>query len=491
MSIGNKRSVPFNFAMNFIMKLLGPVCSAVSYPYAFRAIGQTEMGRVAFTISVVSLFLLIANLGIPTYGVRECAKVRDEEKKLSRLCRELIAIQFLTTFASVLLLALSVIAVPQLRGEWRLFLVQGAILLFQGLSTEWLFQGLERYGFLALRSSLVKVASVLLIILLVKGPEDYLIYCVLTAGTAAASVVLNLPALKKIIGPGKKGEKLELGRHIRPALVFFAQAAAITIYTSFDSALLGFIKGDTAVGAYDAAVKVKLVLVYFITSLGTVLLPRFSYYIGEKREEDFGKGVELSASFLWLTALPLTAFFFVLGRDCLELLYGSVTDATRQCLRILVLTLIPIGITNLLGVQVLTPLGREKTVMWAEGSGAIVNLAADLVLISLYGPLGAAIGTLISELAVLIVELAGSRGLKLKVFHGREILMVLGAVLVASAILLGIRYAVSGLLAKVMLGIICFFFVNYGILFTFRYPLLMQGREKLRKYLKRQMAPWR
>ena len=485
MSMGNKRSVPFNFAMNFIMKLLGPVCSAVSYPYAFRAIGQTEMGRVAFTISVVSLFLLIANLGIPTYGVRECAKVRDEKDKLSRLCRELIAIQFLTTFASVLLLAISVIAVPQLRGEWRLFLIQGAILLFQGLSTEWLFQGLERYGFLTLRSSLVKIASVLLIILLVKGPEDYLIYCALTAGTAAASVVLNLPALKRIIGSGEKGEKLELGRHIRPALVFFTQAAAITIYTSFDAALLGFIKGDTAVGAYDAAVKVKLVLVYFITSLGTVLLPRFSYYIGEKRGEDFGRGVGLSASFMWLTAMPLTAFFLVLGRDCLELLYGSVTDATRQSLSILVLTLIPIGITNLVGVQVLTPMGREKTVMWAEVTGAIVNLAADLVLISLYGPMGAAIGTLISELAVLAIELTGIRGLKLKVFNGKEILTAFGAVLVASVILLGVKHVVSGLVAEFLLGMAVFFFVTYGILYGLRDPLLMWGRDKFRNYLKK------
>ena len=43
--------------------------------------------------------------------------------------------------------------------------------------------------------------------------------------------------------------------------------------------MLAFMKDDTAVGYYSAAVKIKCVLVSVVTSLGTVLLPRASYYI--------------------------------------------------------------------------------------------------------------------------------------------------------------------------------------------------------------------
>ena len=43
--------------------------------------------------------------------------------------------------------------------------------------------------------------------------------------------------------------------------------------------MLGFMKDDVEVGYYNAATKIKNILVSIVTSLGTVLMPRASYYI--------------------------------------------------------------------------------------------------------------------------------------------------------------------------------------------------------------------
>ena len=43
--------------------------------------------------------------------------------------------------------------------------------------------------------------------------------------------------------------------------------------------MLGFIRNDTDVGFYNAAVRIKVILLGVVTSLGVVLLPRLSYYI--------------------------------------------------------------------------------------------------------------------------------------------------------------------------------------------------------------------
>ena len=339
------RSVPFNFAMNLILKLSGTICAAVSYPYAFRMIGEAGMGSVAFSASVTSFFVMLASIGVSTYGIRECAKVRDDAVKLRTTARELLALQGIMTLAALFLLGSAVLAVPRLRENGLFFLIQGCMLLFHGLDTEWLFAATERYGFLALRSFAMKLLSVLLVVGFVRSSDDALMYCLFIVGPTVLGNLWNIAGARDYLrGPV---ESLKPLRHFRASSVFFLQAVAATIYTSLDSALLGLLQNDAAVGAYDAAVKIRTILVFAVTSLGTVLLPRFSYYVGEKKETELHKGLRLSSDFMLLTALPLTVFFLVLGDRCLEILYGSVSGETLWSLRLLTPTLLLIGCSNL------------------------------------------------------------------------------------------------------------------------------------------------
>ena len=44
-----------------------------------------NVGKVNFGDSYVSYFSLIATLGITTYAIRECAKVRDDKRRLEEV----------------------------------------------------------------------------------------------------------------------------------------------------------------------------------------------------------------------------------------------------------------------------------------------------------------------------------------------------------------------------------------------------------------------
>ena len=67
-------------------------------------------------------------------------------------------------------------------------------------------------------------------------------------------------------------------------------------------------------------------------------------------------------------------------------------------------TLLFIGITNILGIQILVPMGNENIVLYSEIAGAVIDLAINAVLIPRFASAGAAFGTLIAELVVLIVQ---------------------------------------------------------------------------------------
>lgn len=73
-------------------------------------------------------------------------------------------------------------------------------------------------------------------------------------------------------------------------------------------------------------------------------------------------------------------------------------------------TLLLIGITNILGIQILVPLGKEKYVLYSEIAGAIVDIILNALLIPFMQASGAAIGTLIAETVVFIVQFIVLKG---------------------------------------------------------------------------------
>ena len=66
---------------------------------------------------------------------------------------------------------------------------------------------------------------------------------------------------------------------------------ATTIYSNLDVTMLGFMRDNAEVGYYDVAVKIKVILVNVVTSLGAVLLPRTSYYVEMKMDKEFRAAV--------------------------------------------------------------------------------------------------------------------------------------------------------------------------------------------------------
>lgn len=67
---------------------------------------------------------------------------------------------------------------------------------------------------------------------------------------------------------------------------------------------------DADVGYYNAAVKIKTILVSIVTSLGVVLLPRASYYIEHKMIDEFYRIAHKAINFVFLIALPMMLYFY-------------------------------------------------------------------------------------------------------------------------------------------------------------------------------------
>ena len=73
--------------MNVILKMSTVIFPFITFPYVSRVLGAAGNGKIAFTSSIISYFTLMACLGIPTYGIRACARYRDNKQKLNKVVK--------------------------------------------------------------------------------------------------------------------------------------------------------------------------------------------------------------------------------------------------------------------------------------------------------------------------------------------------------------------------------------------------------------------
>lgn len=181
-------------------------------------------------------------------------------------------------------------------------------------------------------------------------------------------------------------------------------SCATTIYTNLDTVMIGFIKGAGENGYYNAAIRIKSILVSIVTSLGAVLLPRASYYLENNLVDEFKKISAKAINFVFIIAIPMLVYFMLFANESIHFLAGDAFDNSILPMQIIMPTLLFIGLTNIMGIQMLVPLGREKCVLYSEIAGAITDLVLNAILIPFIGTSGAAIGTVAAEAVVMGVQ---------------------------------------------------------------------------------------
>lgn len=399
----SKQSIKKNFIMNALLTMSSFIFPLITFPYVSRILMPEGTGKVSFVTSVITYFSMFAQLGIPTYGIRACAKVRDDKKELSKVVHELLFINLIMSILTYVVFGICLFTIQRFRTEKTLFVIISTTIIFNAIGVEWLYKGLEQYTYITIRSLIFKILALVAMLALVHKKEDYIIYGAITIFAASASNILNFVNAHKYVYVKPVGN-YDLKQHLKPVLIFFAMSCATIIYTNLDTVMLGFMKTNTDVGYYNAAVKIKGVLLGVVTSLGTVLLPRASYYIEHDMKEKFLAISKKAIEFVFLISIPLFVYFMIFAREGIFFLSGTAYEGAIIPMQIIMPTIMWIGLTNIMGMQMLVPMGKEKIVLYSEIAGAIVDLIINFTLIPSMASVGAAIGTLVAEMVVWIVQ---------------------------------------------------------------------------------------
>lgn len=460
-------SVKYNFIMNVILKMSSFIFPLITFPYVSRVLGPIGNGKVSFATSVIYYFSMIATLGIPTYGVKICAQYRDNKAHLSKIVKELLTIESIAMIVSYIIFFIALYTVPRLQEDKLLMLINSATILLTVFGIEWFYQAIEQYDYITFRNIVFKIISIIMMFLFVHKTEDYIVYGAINVIGTVGSNILNIFRLNKFVNLKSK-DKLELAPHIRPIFMLFMLSASTMIYTSLDTVMLGFIQDDSAVGYYNAAVKLKNILVSLVASLGTVLLPRLSNYLANKDMKAFNRLIKKSINFVLLISIPLTIYSIIEAANCIDFLAGSDYQPAVLPMQIISVAIIFIGLSNIIGIQILIPFGKENLTVVSTVVGAIVNVILNSIFIPLYSAAGAALATTIAELSVLVVQVYCVKSYLKEMIQLRNILKIILSGIISTTVLLINNYYIhieSAFFSIIETGLL--FFVIYGISLIF------------------------
>ena len=395
-------SITRNFAYNALLNLSRVIFPLITAPYISRVLEPDGIGLFNFANTYAGYFALFAVLGIPFYGIREVAKLHDDKEGLSKLVSELISVSFIATFVVTLIYIASIFLIGQLNENRVLFLVAGFLLYFAPFRIDWFYSGLEQFKYITLRTVIIRTVSIICMFIFVRTKSDLLIYVILNVcGTICGDIWNYVKLLRSGIKP--RLTFIGLKKHLSPLFILFASSIAISIYTILDTLMLGFMTDYQQVGYYNNATHSFKAVLMIITSLSAVMIPKMSQCFQAHDYEKINDLANKSLSVVSFFAIPAAVGLATIAPTFIPLFFGTEFYGSIIPLMILSLVIIAVGMSNLLGMQILIPLNLDTAFLRSILTGAIINFVLNFVLIPKFGANGASLSSVIAESIIVVV----------------------------------------------------------------------------------------
>ena len=395
------KSIKKNYIYNLVYQILVLLAPLVTTPYVSRVLGAEPIGEYSYAYSIVYYFMLVAILGTSTYAEREISFCRDD--RLKRSCR-FWDLFFLRNITSLFSIAIYGIVVGVCFDNKMMAIIVSLNIISVGLDTVWLFQGMEEFGRITLRDTCIKILTIGSIFLFVKKQEDIYLYALIMSLSPVLSALSLIPFLHQYV------EKIDF-KKVKPFYDFksivslFVPTIAISVYAMLDKTMLGiFTTTKVENGYYEQATKLSKTALTVVTSLGTVMIPRISYYFEKRQQQLIEKYMLKSYQFALLLGFPICFGMIGISDNLVPWFYGSGFEKVAMLLKVSGFLVIAIGLSNITGLQYLVPTKQQSKLTKSVCVGAVVNVILNAILIPKLYSVGAAIASVIAEFSVTLVQ---------------------------------------------------------------------------------------
>ena len=367
-----------------------------------RCLGDVEFGKYSFALAFAGLFAILSNIGLQIVVTRDVARDRSQA---GRYLGNVALIELILLIITFFLMLITINLMNYPNDTKLIVYIIGIAVLLDGtfiMLFKSIFRAFEKMEYEALVTILEKSIFVCL-------GFFTLFYGYGLIGLVLAYLLANivififsfLITVQKFAIP-----RFEIERHlwkylILTALPFGLAGVLNLIYIRTDTIMLSMIKGDAVVGWYNAAhtlvSSLSLISIGFITAI----FPSMSNSFVSSKKSLIGI-YESSFKYSLILLLPIAVGTTLLADRIILFVYGESFIHSVGALQILIWSGV-ISFLNSLYYATLGAINRQKITSIIMGSGAIVNVFLNLLLIPMLSYIGAGIATIATQAACLIL----------------------------------------------------------------------------------------
>ncbi len=479
-----------NFIYNASYQLMMIILPIITTPYVARVLGAEKIGIYSYTEAIVAYFVLFGTLGFSLYGRREIAYKQTDSKDYSRLFWEIFIFRSATMLvATGVFCYLFIFRSGPYSLFYKILLIE---ILGNILDISWFFQGLEDFKKTVIRSVAVKLVAVICIFIFVKTPSHlsryFLIYGISTL-LGNLALWFYLPRFLTSV----KVKIKDIFKHFLPTLALFLPQIATQVYTVLDKVMLGSMISDKSeVGYYEQSQRIIKIILTLVTSLGIVLMPRIANLFANGDKDKINHYIKTSLNVIFVLSFPIIFGLIAVSDVFVPLFFGAGYERVSLLIKIICPIVLFIGMSNVVGTQYLLPTKRQKEFSISVWVGAIINAIFNFIFITRWGAVGAALGTILAELSVIVVQVYFIR----KEFTFADIIKSAAKYLIGSLIMYAVLLLMGTILHQRVSNIINIFItITIGVivytiyLFVVKDSFLLNIIRKVSGFLKHRSSP--
>jgi len=395
------RRIAFNFLSLTSAEVISKILQIFVFIYLARAFGKDGFGIFSFGLSFAFIIVIFANFGLSTLLVREISRnKRLASKYLSNALISKIFLSILTFLLTYVFLNIMDYT-PETKIVAYIMVIFAVIQSYTDLFYS-IFQAFEKMYY----DSIIKVLRMIILTTLVYYAIKNNMGLVISSLIFPLTEIVILLIASAIVYTKFTKISFNFNYEFSKSLLKKSSLFSLTIgfagiYTYIDSVMLSKIRSTTEVGIYAAAANIIIALIFIPMMYGNAIYPVISrFFITSKNsiKSAYGK----SFKYMLILGLPISAGLYILSDKIIPILYGSQYIASVAALSILSWYLF-LRFLNVVSGFTLSSINKQSSRVLSQGIAVLVNVILNLIFIPLYGFIGAAIATVIAEIAFFII----------------------------------------------------------------------------------------
>jgi len=370
--------------------------SMVTAAYLARTLGPTGLGTTVYSFAIAGYLTLIVGAGLDVVAGR--AVTRDPLSAPVWTSHTLTCRTALAALSYLALLLLSGLF-PWTHLQRSAILAAGLVAFANALQLDWLYQAQDRMHVIALRKALAQLLTLASVLLLVRTQTDIIPAVACPVIGLSLGVLWVLKASRREYQWSWLRPDLSFARRMfHDAFPVFLSGAMILTYQQFSVLLLARYRSMDDIGLFGACLKLYAAIGGLQILVNTSIYPTFCRLAAQSDHRRQAL-LRTTASIMSFVAALVAVAMILAAQPLLRYLFGTSYSRAAPILQVLAIAQFLVFNQSVTSPY-LYAIGRQGQHLLCVASGAAVNIACNLYLVPIHGPLGGAWAMVLSEITV-------------------------------------------------------------------------------------------